>query len=162
MKKLYSLTALGALLYATPAHACMFLGVLFHFNLTPVISLPIALFLIAQALLLRNENHEISYSKALLMACVGNIPSTIIGYFPLTWQLLDQVGIWQLLGTTGLILFPIIDITLTSITISRIFRYPMERIVPPIIASAVIFYVIAIIWMRFNAPGLHITSCCGH
>lgn len=154
MKKLYSLTAIGALLYATSANACMLLGLLPYYDPTPFIAIPIALFLIVQALLLRYDNHKISYSKALLMACVGNIPSTVLGYFPFAWQLIGNAGLIYLL--------PIIDIALTATTISLIFRYPMKKIVPPIIAGTVAFYVIAIIWISWGAPGIHVPGCCGH
>src|SRR5271163_3267333 len=139
MKKLFSLAALSALLYAMPAKACMLLGVLPYYDPTPVILLPIALFLIVQAALLRSGNHKISYPKAFLMACVGNIPSTIIGYFPFTWQLIGNAGL--------IYLFPIIDIALTTITISLVFRYPSKKIARPIIVSAIAFYLIAYGWI---------------
>jgi hypothetical protein len=146
MKKLFSLAALGALLYAMPMNACMLLGILPYYDPTAVILLPIALFLLVQALLLRHANHKISYPKALLMACVGNIPSTIIGYFPSAWQFLGKAGL--------IYIFPIIDITLTTLTISIIFRYPSSKIVRSIVVSAVAFYIIAIVWIYLDAPGI--------
>lgn len=147
MKKLFSLSALCALMYAMPMNACMLLGILPHYDPTPVILLPIALFLAVQALLLQYASREISYPKALLMACVGNIPSTLIGYFPLIWQ---SIGY----------LFPIMDITLTTITISLIFRYPSNKIVRSIVVSAVAFYVIALLWALLGMPGIRLPRCC--
>lgn len=149
MKKLYSLTALCALFYAMPASACMLLGLLPYYDPTPVIAIPIALFLMVQALLLQYASREISYPKALLMACIGYIPSTFIGYFPFTWKLIGYFP-------------PVIDITLATITISLIFRYPSRKILRSIVVGTIAFYVIAILWALLEMPGVHLPGCCGH
>lgn len=149
MKKLYSLTALSALLYAMPASAFMLLGLIPYYNPTPAILLPIALFLAVQTLFLKYAMPELSYPQALLMACVGYIPSTVIGLFPSGW----------LLATLGILSLPIIEFTLATITISLIFRYPSRKILSPIVAGTVAFYFIVIIWGTYGCPGAHIPGC---
>jgi len=150
MKRIYSLTALGTLLYAMPANACMLLGILPYYDPTPIILLPIALFLAIQALFLRYARRELSYPKALLMACVGYAPSVLIGSIPFAWEIIDNLRLIYLL--------PIIDFTLATITISLIFRYPSRKILSPIVAGTVAFYFIVIIWLSFDAPGIRLPT----
>jgi hypothetical protein len=162
MKKLYSLAALGALFYAMPMSANYPIGQLCS-NITdmtaliPYILTTISLILVIQALIFHYFLAPISYLKAFLIACIGNLPSTVLGIittFPnmhtiIHSQIYLLTSSFPLASAVSLIL---VDVLLIFTTIFLLFRYPPKRLFISSLLSTIIAYVIvaAFIIMNWN------------
>jgi hypothetical protein len=172
MKKLFSFAALCAVLYATPACANFYwlsiidkLSFVIDFNIMalPIYLLPIFLALAIQGLLLRYALKDVSYIKAFLMACVGNIPSTLLGSQqlliskkPLINHLISYYGTfvdnsiaalgqspiyWVGLSITTLLL-ALTNTLLMLITLALIFRCPVKKLIMPILLGNIVAYIL--------------------
>jgi hypothetical protein len=166
MKKLFSLTALSALLYATSANANFYLGPVFnlHFSLYEFVSFvipPILLFLTIQALLLHYGLKDISYPQALLAACIGNIPSTLLvalGWAS-TWHLFSGYVTAIIMRSLSLtywagryidaFLLALMSSLLMIIMLTIIFRYPVKKLIVPVVLGNIIANFIAVTWIYF-------------
>lgn len=159
MKKLYSLAALSALLYAMPVWANYYFGALFAheynfaLNEYAMLFFQIVVIIFLQTLILRYFLRDLSYSKALLTICVGNIPSMVLAViFPNLIQLhlrIAQTGglllPWEIIiGASSLTLSNTL-IMLT--TIALLFHYPIKKLVTPLLLGNFATYLTLAIWM---------------
>lgn len=157
MQKLFSLTALCALFYAPPMSANYPIGQLCSIipDMTayiPHLLIVISLILLVQALIFRYFLAPISYSKAFLIACIGNIPSTTLGIittFPNMHMIIHSqiyllTSLYPLASAVSLIL---VDVLLMFATIFLLFRYPPKRLFISTLLSAIIAYVIVAVFI---------------
>lgn len=191
MKKLLSFPALYALLYAMPMNANYFVGYLFqrqfylsrvfqnHMDTIGMLAAPILLMilmLLIHTLLLRYSLKDTSITQAFLAACIGNIPSTIVGIIDRadfgSGQLFSWAGLrcMDLFRATNLplshttvicmilstSLIALLSSLLMIITLTIIFRYPVKKLIMPAVLGNIIVGFIFIAFMLFMAGGF----CC--
>jgi|GEM_PF-2519339 hypothetical protein len=159
MKKLYSLAAFGGLFYTMPMNANYYFGTAcaheynFALNEYAMLFFQIVVIILLQTLILRYFLRELSYSKALLTICVGNIPSTLLAViFPNLIQFHLRIA-----QTGGLLLPWEIIIGVSSLTLSNtlimlttialLFHYPIKRLVTPLLLGNFATYLTLAIWM---------------
>ncbi len=161
MKKIFA--TLCTLLYATPASANLAWFTVFTYpGINPLIAPTTIVFaLIIQTLLFPRFLNDITYSKAFLMACIGNIPSALLGALGSTGFSIivsyhaDIAAALVMPLKLGEYYFTVMLISLTAfllaftnsllmlITLAVAFRLPAKQLIAPVlignlIASAIL------------------------
>lgn len=157
MKKLFSLTALGALLYAMPANANVVFPRMFIAEAVYSAWFLIFITIIIEGLLIKLFIREISYTRALIMSSVGNAVSTFVGT-AITTLIALIVDVHPLLIETTrrnfqydvvstVILMCLGSALIELITLAVAFRYRIKELLWPVLIGNIATY--GLTWLYY-------------